>query len=288
PRRPSEGRGGGRAEARRQEHHREAAAQFAQPAELRVGLLRAQRQGRVRRRGDVRVDLCDLHRARRPDAEGRRSLRRQRDGLNPGSGFRLRRLCHRERLLARQLHPVDRLRVLLRSLHDFVVALSFDDRTARTLNHFLHGSSIICASDCDGVGGILSRLPRADARTHRLGRTAEVMRSTDAADSRGPDAPIATRPEKSWSRPGTGGQCCRAHAPFTGEEEGMYVLIVNFNLKDIEEADYFDMCDQVAPAFAGVPGLTSKMWIRNSDTGTYGGVYLFENRDALNRFQESD
>ncbi|HKB09197.1 MAG TPA: YdhR family protein [Vicinamibacterales bacterium] len=68
----------------------------------------------------------------------------------------------------------------------------------------------------------------------------------------------------------------------------MYVLIVNFNLKDIEEADYFDMCDQVAPAFAGVPGLTSKMWIRNSDTGTYGGVYLFENRDALNRFQESD
>jgi heme-degrading monooxygenase HmoA len=68
----------------------------------------------------------------------------------------------------------------------------------------------------------------------------------------------------------------------------MYVLIVNFNLKDVDEAQYARMCDAVAPAFAAVPGLASKLWIKNADTGTYGGVYLFESRDALNRFQETD
>jgi hypothetical protein len=68
----------------------------------------------------------------------------------------------------------------------------------------------------------------------------------------------------------------------------MYVLIVNFNLKDVDEAQYARMCDAIAPAFAAVPGLASKLWIKNSDTGTYGGVYIFESRDALNRFQETD
>lgn len=68
----------------------------------------------------------------------------------------------------------------------------------------------------------------------------------------------------------------------------MNVLIVNFNLKDVDEAQYARMCDAVAPAFAAVPGLASKLWIKNSDTGTYGGVYIFESRDALNRFQETD
>ena len=68
----------------------------------------------------------------------------------------------------------------------------------------------------------------------------------------------------------------------------MHVLIVNFNLKGLDEAQYARICDEVAPAFAAVPGLASKLWIKNSDTGTYGGVYIFESRDALNRFQETD
>jgi heme-degrading monooxygenase HmoA len=68
----------------------------------------------------------------------------------------------------------------------------------------------------------------------------------------------------------------------------MYVLIVNFNLKDVDEAQYARMCDAAAPAFAAVPGLVSKLWLKNADTGTYGGVYIFESRDALNRFQETD
>jgi len=68
----------------------------------------------------------------------------------------------------------------------------------------------------------------------------------------------------------------------------MHVLIINFNLRGIDDAQYARLCDDVAPAFAAVPGLASKLWIKNSDTGTYGGVYIFESRDALNRFQASD
>ena len=68
----------------------------------------------------------------------------------------------------------------------------------------------------------------------------------------------------------------------------MHVLIINFNLNGLDDAQYERLCEQAAPAFASVPGLASKLWIRNSDTGTYGGVYIFDTRDALNRFQESD
>ena len=68
----------------------------------------------------------------------------------------------------------------------------------------------------------------------------------------------------------------------------MQVLIVNFNLKGLDEAQYAKLCDEAAPAFAAVPGLISKFWLKNSDTGTYGGVYIFEDRNALNRYQESD
>jgi len=68
----------------------------------------------------------------------------------------------------------------------------------------------------------------------------------------------------------------------------MQVLIINFNLNGIDDAQYTTISREVASAFAAVPGLLSKLWIKNVDTGTYGGVYIFADRNALNRFQESD
>src|SRR5439155_14657503 len=50
----------------------------------------------------------------------------------------------------------------------------------------------------------------------------------------------------------------------------MHVTIVNFRLNGVDEQQYASLCDQIAPAFAAVPGLISKVWIKN-DTGTYGG-----------------
>ncbi len=68
----------------------------------------------------------------------------------------------------------------------------------------------------------------------------------------------------------------------------MQVLVVNFNLAGVTEPQYEGLCDQIAPAFAAVPGLVSKLWIKNSDTHTYGGVYLFRDREALEQFTRSD
>jgi heme-degrading monooxygenase HmoA len=68
----------------------------------------------------------------------------------------------------------------------------------------------------------------------------------------------------------------------------MHVLLVNFNLQGVDERQYAAMCDQIAPAFAAVPGLVSKVWLKDSASGTYGGVYLFQDRAAFDAFKRSD
>ncbi len=68
----------------------------------------------------------------------------------------------------------------------------------------------------------------------------------------------------------------------------MHIQIINFHLKDVSEADYRALCDQVAPAFAEVPGLTSKVWLANLSTNTYGGVYTWAGREEMDEFAKSD
>ena len=61
----------------------------------------------------------------------------------------------------------------------------------------------------------------------------------------------------------------------------MHILIINFNLHELPRADYEAVCDEVSEAFASIPGLVSKKWLANEETNTYGGVYLFEHRQAM-------
>jgi len=68
----------------------------------------------------------------------------------------------------------------------------------------------------------------------------------------------------------------------------MHILIINFNLEGVDRAQYQEICDQVAPVFAGVPGLISKQWLANEETNTYGGVYRWEDRQAMLAFQDSE
>ncbi len=68
----------------------------------------------------------------------------------------------------------------------------------------------------------------------------------------------------------------------------MYMQIVNFQLKDISEDAYRAMCDQLAPTFAALPGLISKVWLADRATNTYGGIYSWETREAADRFKQSD
>jgi hypothetical protein len=68
----------------------------------------------------------------------------------------------------------------------------------------------------------------------------------------------------------------------------MYVQIINLKLKDVSEEDYFKLCDDLAPTFAAVPGLVHKVWIANSSTGTYGGIYFWKDRETMVEFTKTD
>ena len=68
----------------------------------------------------------------------------------------------------------------------------------------------------------------------------------------------------------------------------MHVLVVNFNLKGITEEDYLGLIEPIAPAYAGLPGLVSKTWLANERTNTYGGVYLWNDRESMEAYKESD
>ncbi|MCH2144903.1 MAG: YdhR family protein [Phycisphaerales bacterium] len=68
----------------------------------------------------------------------------------------------------------------------------------------------------------------------------------------------------------------------------MHILIINFNLEGITRAEYESVCDEVAPAFAAIPGLVCKHWLADEATNTYGGVYLFESEQALQDYQASE
>jgi heme-degrading monooxygenase HmoA len=68
----------------------------------------------------------------------------------------------------------------------------------------------------------------------------------------------------------------------------MHIQIIKFRLKDLSEADYRGVCDELAPAFADMPGLVSKVWLANSAANTYGGVYTWASREAMEEFSKSE
>ncbi len=59
-------------------------------------------------------------------------------------------------------------------------------------------------------------------------------------------------------------------------------------LDGIDEEAYKHVCEEMAPAFATVPGLQAKLWLADRDTNTYGGVYVFSDADAQAAFAGSD
>ena len=68
----------------------------------------------------------------------------------------------------------------------------------------------------------------------------------------------------------------------------MHIQIINFQLNGISEEEYSNLCDQLASAVAHLPGLISKVWLVNSDTNTYGGVYTWRDRQAMENFTKTD
>lgn len=68
----------------------------------------------------------------------------------------------------------------------------------------------------------------------------------------------------------------------------MKVQIITFQLNGIDDDAYRGICDEMAPAFAAVPGLQTKLWLADRDANTYGGVYVFSDANAQAAFAESE
>jgi quinol monooxygenase YgiN len=68
----------------------------------------------------------------------------------------------------------------------------------------------------------------------------------------------------------------------------MHVQIVNFNLKDLSDEDFRKASSELAPMFAAVPGLLSKVWLADEGSNVYGGVYLWRDKAAMDDFAASE
>jgi hypothetical protein len=63
---------------------------------------------------------------------------------------------------------------------------------------------------------------------------------------------------------------------------------MEFGLKDISDADYRSACAGLAKVLARVPGLVSLAWLADARTNTYGGVYTWLDRSAMEAYLRSD
>ena len=68
----------------------------------------------------------------------------------------------------------------------------------------------------------------------------------------------------------------------------MYVQVVTFGLNGIDESQYLDAANDVAPRFAGRPGLLAKIWLEDPEQGRYGAIYFWEDRESMERLVHSD
>ncbi len=66
----------------------------------------------------------------------------------------------------------------------------------------------------------------------------------------------------------------------------MHVSVFEYRIQDIDEAGWAAVCDELAPAFAAVPGLLSKVWL-HGEADVRGGVYLWDDRSAYRAFLDS-
>lgn len=67
----------------------------------------------------------------------------------------------------------------------------------------------------------------------------------------------------------------------------MRIRIVTFGLNIPAEA-YIAHATSIAPGFTAWPGLLGKWWLSDTDSGRFGGVYLFASPHDADRSRDTD
>jgi hypothetical protein len=64
----------------------------------------------------------------------------------------------------------------------------------------------------------------------------------------------------------------------------MHVQLVTYRMADISEPEFIEGNKEFAEMMAAVPGLIAKVWLQGADENTYGGLYLWQDREACENF----
>ena len=68
----------------------------------------------------------------------------------------------------------------------------------------------------------------------------------------------------------------------------MHVQVVTYRVADISDPDFIEANQEFAEMMAAVPGLLAKVWLKDPDEKIYGGLYLWQDRQACKSFLASD
>jgi heme-degrading monooxygenase HmoA len=68
------------------------------------------------------------------------------------------------------------------------------------------------------------------------------------------------------------------------EGEAMHAQVITFGLNGITEEQFREACGADAPTFAKLPGLLAKVWLRDAETNTYGGLYLWDDQESYETY----
>ena len=63
-----------------------------------------------------------------------------------------------------------------------------------------------------------------------------------------------------------------------------HIQVVTFQLAGVEPDAYRAHAEASAPAFTEIPGLREKAWLPDPPTNTYGGVYAWASREAMEAY----
>ena len=68
----------------------------------------------------------------------------------------------------------------------------------------------------------------------------------------------------------------------------MHAQVITFGLNGITEEQWHEAAGAEAPTFAALPDLLAKVWLRDPETNTYGGLYLWDDQEAYERYTKGE
>jgi heme-degrading monooxygenase HmoA len=68
----------------------------------------------------------------------------------------------------------------------------------------------------------------------------------------------------------------------------MHALLLTYDVPVVQAVAHDELCAELAPAFASVPGLVSQTWLANRALRRYGSFSVFESKAAFDAFVASE